>query len=127
MGKYLNPGNDAFRQAVNDDIYVDKTMLISCMNKKIDKESSKYVCVNRPRRFGKSMAANMLAAYYSCGCNSEDIFAEYRISAVDSYRKYLNKYDVIHFDVQWCRGNVSSALETIPFIQEAVILSLIHI
>lgn len=121
MGKYLNPGNDAFRQAVNDDIYVDKTMLISCMNKKIDKESSKYVCVNRPRRFGKSMAANMLAAYYSCGCNSEDIFAEYRISAVDSYRKYLNKYDVIHFDVQWCRGNVSSALETIPFIQEAVI------
>ncbi len=121
MGKYLHPGNEAFCQAVNDDIYVDKTMLIACMNKKIDKESSKYVCVNRPRRFGKSMAANMLAAYYSRGCDSEDIFIDYKISTDVSFRKYLNKYDVIHFDVQWCRGNVRHAAETVSFIQEAVI------
>ena len=120
MGIYVNPKNTAFEFSRNSSIYVDKSMLISKLNAAYRTEN-RFVCVSRPRRFGKSMAANMLSAYYSCGCNSEDIFAEYRISAVDSYRKYLNKYDVIHFDVQWCRGNVSSALETIPFIQEAVI------
>ena len=63
MGIYLNPGNEAFRQAVTDDIYVDKTGMIDLMNQKLNKSRVKYVCVSRPRRFGKSMAADMLAAY----------------------------------------------------------------
>lgn len=121
MGKFLNPRNDAFRQAIYDDIYVDKTMMIACMNKKIGKESSKYICVSRPRRFGKSMAANMLAAYYSRGCSSKELFLPCKISQDVSFEKYLNQYDVIQFDVQWCRGNVTSASDTVSYIQRIVL------
>ena len=64
MGVYLNPGNDSFRKMVNSDIYVDKTGLIDYTNKVIN-TMQQYICVSRPRRFGKSMAAGMLAAYYS--------------------------------------------------------------
>lgn len=63
MGLYVNPGNEAFRQAVTDDIYVDKTKLIALMNQKLNKSRGKYVCVSRPRRLGKSMAADMLTCF----------------------------------------------------------------
>ena len=63
MGLYFNPGNEAFRQAVTDDIYIDKTGMIALVNQKLNKSRVKYLCVSRPRRFGKSMAADMLAAY----------------------------------------------------------------
>ena len=53
MGLYLNPGNESFRQAITDDIYIDKTRMISLMNQKLNKSRKKYVCVSRPRRFGK--------------------------------------------------------------------------
>lgn len=124
MGNFLNPRNDAFRQVVNDDIYVDKTMLIACMNRKLGKENSKYICVSRPRRFGKSMTANMLSAYYSRGCDSKELFQPYKISKDNSFLKHLNQYDVIHFDVQWCRGNVQSASETVPYIQRSILKEL---
>ena len=63
MGIYLNPENDKFRKSVNSEIYVDKTGLIEYANKVMDTEQQN-ICVSRPRRFGKSMAANMLTAYY---------------------------------------------------------------
>lgn len=75
MGIYLNPGNEAFYQAVTDDIYVDKTEMIAFTNQRLNKSSGKYICVSRPRRFGKSMAADMLTAYYSKGCDSKELFA----------------------------------------------------
>ena len=62
MGIYLNPGNELFQRALNSQIYIDKSELIAYLNKVIGSEQQ-YVCVSRPRRFGKSMAANMLAAY----------------------------------------------------------------
>lgn len=64
MGLYLNPGNEAFRQAATDEIYIDKTELIALINQRLNRTRVKYICVSRPRRFGKSMAADMLAAYY---------------------------------------------------------------
>lgn len=78
MGIYLNPGNDAFRLYLNDDIYIDKSGLIDFVNSKIDK-SKRYICVSRPRRFGKSMAASMLAAYYCKNCDSEKMFGNLKI------------------------------------------------
>ena len=62
MGIYLNPGNDEYKKAVNSEIYVDKTGLIAFTNRKLNTENQN-ICVSRPRRFGKSMAANILAAY----------------------------------------------------------------
>lgn len=100
MGLYLNPGNEAFRQAVNDELYIDKTNLISVINQKLNKSRTKYVCVSRPRRFGKSMAADMLTAYYSEGCDSKQLFAGRTIEKDDSYEKHLNKHYIIRLDIQ---------------------------
>ena len=99
MGIYLNPGNDAFRLCLNDDIYIDKSGLIDFVNRRIDK-SKRFICVSRPRRFGKSMAANMLSAYYSKECNSEELFKSLKIAQKASYKQHLNRYDVIFFNVQ---------------------------
>ena len=63
MGSYLNPGCKGFEESLNSAIYVDKTGLIEKVNAVVDTRQ-KYICVSRPRRFGKSMATDMLAAYY---------------------------------------------------------------
>ena len=77
MGILLNPNNIEFEEAVNAEIYIDKTELINYTNK-VFRTPQKYVCVSRPRRFGKSMAANMLTAYYSKGCDSRELFKPYK-------------------------------------------------
>ena len=79
MGIYLNPGNELFQRALNSQIYVDKSELIAYTNKVIDSEQQ-YICVSRPRRFGKSMAANMLASYYGRDTDSRNQFEALKIS-----------------------------------------------
>lgn len=98
MGIYLNPSNIDFQRAINSEIYVDKSQLIEYTNKKLFTEQQ-FICVSRPRRFGKSMAANMLTAYYSRGCNSEEMFSKLKISRADTFEKHLNKYNVIHINM----------------------------
>lgn len=98
MGIYLNPGNIDFQQALNSKIYVDKSMLIEYVNSVIYTEQ-KFICVSRPRRFGKSMAANMLTAYYSRGCDSKEMFSRLKIANSESFEKHLNKYNVIHINM----------------------------
>ncbi|MCD8373638.1 MAG: AAA family ATPase, partial [Oscillospiraceae bacterium] len=66
MGSYLNPGSMNFQNCLDSEIYIDKSRLIAFTNRKKN-TLQKYICVSRPRRFGKSMAADMLAAYYGCG------------------------------------------------------------
>lgn len=99
MGLYLNPTNDLFVEAVSSEIYVDKTGLIRYTNRVL-RTQQKYICVSRPRRFGKSMTAQMLSAYYSRGTDSERIFERLSIGTEESFRKYLNKFDVISINIQ---------------------------
>ena len=99
MGLYLNPRNDSFQQAINNPIYVDKSLLINYTNQLIGTGDNK-LCVSRPRRFGKSTDANMLVAYYSKGCDSHDIFDSLKISQTDHYLKHLNQHHVIHINMQ---------------------------
>lgn len=99
MGIYLNPDNDGFWESVRSEIYVDKTGLIAYMNKYMNTEQ-KYICVSRPRRFGKSMALKMLAAYYSCGCDSKDLFQGRKIEHDTTFQEHLNKHDVIYLNMQ---------------------------
>lgn len=108
MGNYLNPDNIDFRRALNSEIYVDKSELIKQTNAILDTEN-RFVCVCRPRRFGKTMAANMLTAYYSKGCDSSEMFAPLKISSDASFEKYLNKYNVIHINmVEFSTNNTIS-------------------
>ena len=99
MGSYLNPGNFSFRGSLRSKIYVDKSKLIAKTNEVLCTEQ-KYICVSRPRRFGKSMAANMLAAYYDRSENTEDLFQNLAISREKSYEENLNQYDVIKINMQ---------------------------
>lgn len=119
MGMYVNPDNSAFRRALNSKIYVDKTGLIEEMNSVMDTEQC-CICNSRPRRFGKSITANMLTAYYSRGCDSKELFAGKIISQKEDYAKHLNMYDVIHFDVQWCRMDCGSAESTVAYITKNI-------
>ena len=73
MGRFVNPDNSAFQVALNSDIYVDKSGLLTYINGVMDTDRA-FICNSRPRRFGKSITANMLVAYYSRGCNSEKMF-----------------------------------------------------
>ena len=99
MGSYLNPGNFSFRGSLRSKIYVDKSELIVKTNDALCTEQ-KYICVSRPRRFGKSMAANMLAAYYDRSENTEELFHNLAISKDKSYKENLNQYDVIKINMQ---------------------------
>ena len=99
MGSYLNPGSASFRNSLRSKIYVDKSELIARTNELICTEQ-RYVCVSHPRRFGKSMAANMLASYYEKEENSDDLFGGLRISRAITYRDHLNQYDVIKINMQ---------------------------
>ena len=99
MGIYLNPGNRGFWKSIRSEIYVDKTELIACTNKLIHTEDQ-FICVSRPRRFGKSMALNMLAAYYSRGCDSANLFKGLKIEKDETFQEYLNQYDVLFLNMQ---------------------------
>lgn len=123
MGRFVNPDNSAFQVALNSDIYVDKTGLIKYTNSAMDKDRA-FICNSRPRRFGKSVAANMLVAYYSRGCSSEEMFENLEIGRDVEFKQHLNSYDVIHFDVQWCRMDAGSADATVGYINENIIKEL---
>ena len=98
MGIYLNPSNVNFKETLTRKIYVDKTMMISVLNEFM-REDNKYICVSRPRRFGKTIAGNMLSAYYSKGCDSRELFAPYKIAKDAGFEGNLNKFNVIKIDV----------------------------
>ena len=93
MGIYVNPDNIDFQRCLQQDIYVDKSMIIECINKYIDTED-RFINISMPLRFGKSMTANMFTAYYSRGCDSRKMFSELKIakSADSALRKNLCKF-----------------------------------
>ena len=97
MGHYLNPGEESFKKALNSDIYIDKTMLLQYLNKVIN-SSGQYICVSRPRRFGKTIAMNMIAAYYCCSINGKALFEGLNIFQDKYFDKYANKYNVVKLE-----------------------------
>ena len=123
MGVFVNPDNSALQVALNSEIYVDKSGLIQYTNKVLNTLQG-YICNSRPRRFGKSITANMLTAYYSKGCDSEAMFAGLEISKSADFKKHLNKYDVIHIDIQWCIEPAGGVENVVSFISEKTISEL---
>ena len=103
MGLFVNPDQSAFQSALNAQIYVDKSGLIEYTNSVLESTDA-FICNSRPRRFGKSITADMLTAYYSKGCDSSEVFSNLEIAKDKSFELHLNKYDVISLDIQWMRG-----------------------
>ena len=123
MGIYLNPGNDNFQIACNSEIYVDKTGMIKHTNRMICTQQ-RFICISRPRRFGKSIAANMLAAYYGKDCDSAELFAPYQIAQDEDFRKNLNRYNVIMLNIQDFVSIIPKVDEMLLFLQKRVIKEL---
>ena len=123
MGMFVNPGNEAFAVALNSEIYIDKTGLLTYTNKVMNTLQG-YICNSRPRRFGKSITANMLTAYYSKGCSSGEMFSGLEISKAEDFKKHLNRYDVLHWDIQWCMEPAGGPERIVSYISEKTISEL---
>ena len=98
MGRYLNPRNTVFKEKLASEIYIDKSKLIDALNNRVCRDK-KFIASTRPRRFGKSMNLQMIAAYYNMAYDSHDLFENSQISKCESYEKYINKFDVLYLDV----------------------------
>ncbi len=125
MGTYLNPDNEKFAEALNSPIYVDKTGLIAYTNNVLH-TSQKYLCVSRPRRFGKSMAANMLAAYYSRGCNSKQLFTKLKIAKTTSFNEHRNQYDTFFINMQEFLSRSKNIEELLIRLQKILLRDLLQ-
>lgn len=125
MGVYLNPGNEKFLQSIQSEIYVDKTGLIGYCNK-VFNTMQRFISVSRPRRFGKSVTANMLTAYYSRGCDSEGIFADYEIAGTESYTTHRNRYDVIFLNMQEFLSRTDSMGQMLELVKKSVLWDLLE-
>lgn len=130
MGIYINPGNSEFEVAINSPIYVDKTGLAEAMNQLIGTKD-RMVCVSRPRRFGKSMAVEMLCAYYDKSCDSRKLFEGLEIAKQEDFEQHLNKHNVIHLDMNSFLGIIDgktgeriTGTQALIEMQEAVIKEL---
>ena len=125
MGNYLNPDINNFMEVVNSSIYVDKTELLEYLNS-IAQTTQKYICISRPRRFGKSITANMIAAYYNCEADSKELFSRFKIASCESFEKYLNKYDTIFLNMQEFLSQSDTVEEMIALIRKSVIWDLLE-
>ncbi len=123
MGSYLNPCSKGFRECIESQIYVDKTMLIAQINAAVNTKQ-KFVCVSRPRRFGKSMAADMLSAYYGCEEDTSALFDNLKIVSDESYEKHLNKYDVIKVNMQAFLSAVHDVDEMLAMLKKYIAFDL---
>ncbi len=120
MGLYLNPGNRAFQMMTRSKIYIDKSKLIALTNAVINTED-RFICVSRPRRFGKSVAANMLVAYYSRGCDSSELFSPLEISKDVDYTQHLNQYHVIHLNMTEFMTHSDSMCEILDHLSKRLL------
>lgn len=126
MGAFLNRGNEEFLESVNSEIYIDKTDMIAFLNQRVNTEG-KYICVSRPRRFGKTMTANMIAAYYEKGCDSRGLFENRKLAHVDDKEKwdrYLNCFDVIRIDIAGLLAEHGTALKALKALERGVVQEL---
>ena len=119
MGAYVNPGTKNMEIDIDDEFYVDKSLLIKVLNTKLNKKD-RFICVSRPRRFGKTMAAHMIAAYYTKGCDSHEIFSSLKISKDASFEENINKYTVIQLDMNDVVTN-KGPLSVSEYIEKEVI------
>ena len=117
MGAYINRGNDGFRSTRRRE-YVDKSGLIAVLNDTLETDI-RYSCVTRCRRFGKSMAAKMLCAYYDQSCDSRSLFEDLEIASDPSFEEHLNKYPVIYLDMSDFVTEVKDA-SIVKIIQETL-------
>ena len=107
MGNILNPTeNNSFIKLANSKkyLFVDKTDFIEHINERINEDNC-FLAITRPRRFGKTVTAHMLSAYYSKGYAGQNIFDKLEIANKPSFAEHLNKYNVLYIDMNSIRDD----------------------
>lgn len=123
MGIYLNPGEEAFQEALNGEIYVDKSALLQFTNQCLQ-TTRKYLCVSRPRRFGKSLTANMISAYYDRTVDGTELFQGLQIAKAKDGMSKQGKYDVIKINMQEFLSNSADVQGLIRLLSKAILRDL---
>ena len=123
MGSYLNPGSGLFEMALRSQIFVDKSGLIEKTNHCV-RTLQRYMCVSRPRRFGKSMGVDMLAAYYDRSVNTKELFQSLKIKSTKDYEKHLNQYDVLKINMQEFLSATNDIEHMLKMLNEYLIFDL---
>lgn len=121
---HFNPENEAF-EIITNSYYVDKTGLIGVINRTIG-TTDNLICISRPRRFGKSYAAQMLCAYYDYTCDSRMLFGNLAISREHDYEKHINKYNVIYLDITSFISSVKSQNKDLSFVTANIVDTIIR-
>ncbi|MBO4700111.1 AAA family ATPase, partial [bacterium] len=98
MGIYINAGNENFKEALNSEIFVDKSLVLQKFCKFMNTKQ-KFICVSRPRRFGKSIVRDLMVAYFSKGCDSREMFSNLKIALEPCFEQNLNKFNVMAIDL----------------------------
>ena len=104
MGIYVNPGNENLKEALRSEIFVDKSLFISKISRFLNTQQ-KFICVSRPRRFGKTMIGSLMKAYFSKGCDSREIFSKLKIAKDPCFEENLNKFNVLSLDMGFFYNN----------------------
>ena len=108
MGNILNPDKDnsfiGLVKAKDCRVFVDKTDFIAKTNALLNTDG-KFIAITRPRRFGKTVTADMLLAYYSKAYTGQNIFDKLEIANKPSYAEHLNKYNVLYIDMNSIRDS----------------------
>ncbi|MDY4520635.1 MAG: AAA family ATPase [Bacteroidales bacterium] len=123
MGIYVNPGNRLFSCDIDSDLYVDKSLMICELNNHINK-THRFLCMSRARRFGKTMMASLMTAYYSKGCDSRQLFERLKLSKQEGWDKYLNKFNVIRIDLNGWYSKTKDKSQTIDRLQAGIVKEL---
>ena len=129
MGTYLNPGKQGYLMAVNSEIFVDKTEMLQYLNSVINTQQ-RYVSVSRPRRFGKTMAADMICAYYDRDADSRELFSCRKVGESADFPAgertlpwdaYLGRFDVIRLVMTRFIKRKKTVAESLENMQRLVI------
>ncbi|MBO4698670.1 AAA family ATPase [bacterium] len=104
MGIYVNPGNENLKIALNSQIFVDKSLVLKKLCSFLN-SNQRFICVSRPRRFGKSTVRDIMVAYFSKGCDSREMFSKLKIAKEPCFEENLNKFNLLSIDMGFFYNN----------------------
>lgn len=98
MSMYLNPDDATYEMAVRSPIYVDKTDMLSFLNGQVN-TNERFLSISRPRRFGKTLTAEMICAYFNKGLDTRALFSRFSIAQQEGWDRNLNRFNVIRINM----------------------------
>ncbi len=122
MGMFLNSivPFESYKDIARTRFFVDKTPMIDEILSSVILDGQKYLCFTRPRRFGKSVMANMIGAFFERSVEGKDVFGSLKIADSDNYQNHLNRHDIIYIDFSRMPRNCNSYEYYISRIQDGI-------